>query len=334
MKRGRDQIIHRRDSSEKDWFLRRRSLLALGTSGSAALIAGCSANTEPSAPADITTSSNDTGGISNDSTATSANSGTFRLLISDRPVAIDDFDELTVSFERARVFRAGGVDDEQPEPTQSVTSTETEAVTDTAATTESNSTTTTNETATVTEAKAEGNESAGSDNTDQEGFFVLDLGGASADLTQVVGAKAIDIFGEKMTEGRYSKIELYAASVKGIVDGNSVDVKIPSGKLQLTKPFEVVKGETVRFVFDITVVKKGRDGEYNLLPVISESGVAGRDIEVEEVEPGASSSNTTRGSESEGKVSGKGGATPAGTENESNNGERRGPPDEDNGNSQ
>ncbi len=56
--------------------------------------------------------------------------------------------------------------------------------------------------------------------------------------------------------GPYSKIELYAESVDGVVDGESVDVKIPSEKLQLTKPFEVVAGESVDFVFDINVVKR------------------------------------------------------------------------------
>lgn len=37
-------------------------------------------------------------------------------------------------------------------------------------------------------------------------------------------------------------------------------------------------------MFDITVVGKGQTGEYNLLPVISESGVAGKDVQAREVD--------------------------------------------------
>lgn len=43
-------------------------------------------------------------------------------------------------------------------------------------------------------------------------------------------------------------------------------------------------GESVSFVFDVNVVKRGKTGEYNLLPVISESGVAAEDVEVTEVD--------------------------------------------------
>ncbi|MEF8828177.1 MAG: DUF4382 domain-containing protein, partial [Haloarcula sp.] len=114
------------------------------------------------------------------------------------------------------------------------------------------------------------------------GFVVHDLDGATVDLTEVVGDKAISVLDGELEAGQYSKIELYAASVDGVVDGESVDVKIPSGKLQIVKSFEVVAGESLEFVFDINVVKKGNGG-YNLLPVISKSGVAGKDVDVEEV---------------------------------------------------
>ena len=67
------------------------------------------------------------------------------------------------------------------------------------------------------------------------------------------------------------------------MDGEQADVKLPSEKLQLTKPFTVEADSSVSFVFDISVVKKGKGG-YNLLPVVSESGVNGKDVDVEEVE--------------------------------------------------
>jgi hypothetical protein len=88
----------------------------------------------------------------------------------------------------------------------------------------------------------------------------------------------------ELSPGRYTKIELHASDVVGIVDGEEAAVKIPSGKLMLTRPFEVAAGESVDFVFDINVVKRGKGNSYNLQPVIGESGVAGKDVDVEEVE--------------------------------------------------
>lgn len=224
--------------------MKRRVFVATSAGLGALLLAGCSGGD----------SSIDAGG-GRSTTASSSHgatkaAGTFRLLISDEPAAINDFDELNVAFDRARIFPSGDADDNQ----QEVTETELE-----------------NET-----------ESDGSDGGDQRGFFVIDLDGATVDLTQVKGEKAISVFDGELSAGRYTKIELYAASVEGFVDGDPVDVKIPSEKLQIVKPFEVVEGETLTFVFDINVVKKGQTGGYNLLPVISKSGVAGHDIEVNE----------------------------------------------------
>lgn len=233
--------------------LGRRRFLAVGAGIGAALLAGCSAG-------DL-----DAGDPTTSGTADAEGSvGTFRLLISDQPVAIDEFDSLDVSFDRARVFRGAGDDEATATTTTTGTSTETAAST--------------------------GTELAGDedpeDGADQEGFTVLDLDGATVDLTQVVGDKAMGVFEGELPAGRYRKIELFAGDVGGVVDGEPVAVTIPSGKLQLVKPFEVAAGESLSYVFDINVVRKGQSAEYNLLPVISESGVAGEDVAAEEVTPG------------------------------------------------
>ena len=94
---------------------------------------------------------------------------------------------------------------------------------------------------------------------------------------------------------------------------------IPSGKLQIVKPFEIEPGEELSFVFDINVVRKGSEGGYNLLPVISESGVAGEDVEVEEI--GSASGGNGDGSDDE-------------DEEENDDGENGGPPDDPGNNSQ
>ncbi len=270
--------------------MRRRRFIATGAGVGVGLLAGCSGSSD-SGGSDGTSGDGTSDGGSTDEDAMTDDGGTvgtFRLLISDQPAAIGDFDSLDVSFSRARIFHAGGED----------TGSETEA-TEPAGATETNETATTEATETNETATAEPTETAEMDDGDQpedeadedetedeegddnNGFVVRDLDGATVDLTEVVGDKAIGVLDGELEAGRYSKIELYAESV----DGASVDVKIPSEKLQLTKPFEVVAGESVDFVFDINVVKKGNGG-YNLLPVISESGVAGKDVEVEEVGEG------------------------------------------------
>lgn len=155
-----------------------------------------------------------------------AGNGSFELLISDRPAAIDDFGSLTVTFDEARVFPAG-------------------------------------------------------ENASME---TIDISGKQVDLTQVKGAKAASLVNTSLAAGTYTKIELSAENVEGVVNGSSVDVKLPSEKLQLTKPFTVGPNTTTSFVFDIQVVLRGNaqhNQGYILKPVISESGVAGEDVEVE-----------------------------------------------------
>jgi hypothetical protein len=253
--------------------MRRRTFVTSSVGLGTALLAGCSADG---------TGSGDGGDSSPDDssdgeTATDGDgstTGAFRLLISDQPADIGDFDSLTVSFSHARVFRGTG----DAETTEATDADETEATATTEVTEEPTETSEADE-----EADEEDDEDE-DDEDDENGFTEFDLDGASVDLTEVVGDAAIPVLDGELPPGRYTKIELHASDVVGIVDGEAAEVKIPSGKLMLTKPFEVVAGESVDFVFDINVVKRGKGNSYNLLPVISQSGVAGKDVEVEEVE--------------------------------------------------
>ena len=255
------------DSTERTGVhstLRRRFLGASGVVG-AALLAGCASDA---------TSSNGPGEPA---------TGTFRLLISDLPADIGDFDSLDVSFDAARVFKGDdeaedadeGRDADEGEDADDADDEQTESADD------------------GTDPDADdGSEGAdddgddGDDDGDDDGenraWFELDLDGATVDLTQVVGDRAMGVFEGELEAGRYTKIELYVDGVVGIVDGERADVKVPSEKLQIVKPFEVDPEEPVEFVFDINVVRKGQGG-YNLLPVIAKSGVNGKDVEVEEI---------------------------------------------------
>ena len=228
--------------------LNRRQFIAVGGGVGAVLLAGCVGDDSPS-----------------DGDAAETATGSFRLLISDQPVAIDEFDSLEVTLDRARVFGDpdesrtddgggegpdDGGDDTNPDDGGDDTNPD----------------------------------DGGGEGPGQRGFFVTDLDGATVDLTEVIGERAIEVFNGELPAGQYTKIELYPEDVGGIVDDEAVTVHVPSDKLQITVPFEIEAGETLAFVFDINVVRRGQTGEYNLTPVIAESGVAGEDVEVEEIE--------------------------------------------------
>lgn len=225
--------------------MKRRTFVTATAGGGMALLAGCSG---------------DTFGLGGDDTG----SGVFRLLISDQPTGIEEFDSLDVTLSSARVFLTG--DDEELTPAV-VNATATGTVEDGAV--EGNATAT----ETVEDGDVEG-----------EGFVEFDLDSVTVDLTQVIGERAVPVLEGELEEGRYSGIELRVATVEGVVDGDTVNVMVPSDRLRIVRPFEVEAGEEVSFVFDITVIQKGQTGEYNLLPVIGKSGVEGEDVDVEEVE--------------------------------------------------
>ena len=231
-------------------------MLAIGAGVGATLLAGCAGAASPISGSE-------------------KEMGEFRLLISDQPADIGDFERLDVSFSDARVFPAGA----EETTTQTTTQNQT-------ATTTQNQTTTTSQTETTTapettdgEAEEEPEEAENA----EDGYSTIDLEGKTVDLTQVIGEDATPVFEGELEAGEYAKVELNVAAVTGIVDGEEVEVKVPSEKLMITNNFEVSPDEQTEFVFDIHVVKRGPTNGYILRPVISESGVAGRDVEYQEV---------------------------------------------------
>jgi len=261
-----------------DRGVRRREVVATGVGIGAALIAGCTGETEDP-------SSTDAGDAV-------ASSGRFRLLVSDAPADIDDFEELVVTLDGARLFHA----DEETESNE--TDDEEMEANETDEETETNETDDEEMEANETDEETETNETDDDAAADtQAGFTTVEIDDATVDLTQVIGADAVSVFDGDLAEGRYAKLELNVAAAEGIVDGESVAVKVPSERLQITKPFTVRPDETVDFVFDITVVKRGQTNGYILQPVVSESGVAGRDVEMREVEADGSGANASNGAE-------------------------------------
>ena len=109
-------------------------------------------------------------------------------------------------------------------------------------------------------------------------WTILDLNGTWVELTNLIGNKSLPVLNGTLEAGNYTKIELHLTETYGLVNGTEVDVKVPSGKLMITMNFTVEANKTTMFVFDMHVVKKGNGG-YNLRPVITESGVVGKDLE-------------------------------------------------------
>ena len=100
----------------------------------------------------------------------------------------------------------------------------------------------------------------------------------AVDLTTVTGNRTIDVLDINLTPGMYTKIELDVARINGTVNGSSVDVNVPSNRLEIVREFTIAAGQTTTFIFDISVVREGMSNRYNLLPVIAKSGIVGKDV--------------------------------------------------------
>lgn len=102
------------------------------------------------------------------------------------------------------------------------------------------------------------------------------------DLKPLSGENALEVWSGNITPGEYSKVFIYVSDVRGtLTDNSTANVKLPSEKLQISKPFTVSENETTSFVYDITVVKAGQSGQYILQPQIAQSGANQEFTEVE-----------------------------------------------------
>ncbi len=116
-------------------------------------------------------------------------------------------------------------------------------------------------------------------------WIELDPEVKEVDLTLLQGTKAQSIWSGNITAGRYTKVFIYVDNVWGQLTeakgGSTVEVKLPSNKLQISKPFEVTDDQETNFVYDLTVVAAGNDRsgiKYVLKPQVAESG-ADQDFE-------------------------------------------------------
>lgn len=120
------------------------------------------------------------------------------------------------------------------------------------------------------------------DGNDSSGWIEYPVENRTVDLTRLLGANASLVGTFDVPAGTYTKVFAYVSAVNAtLATGEQVEVKLPSQKLQLNKPFAVESNASVQFVFDIAVHEAGKSGKYVLKPVIGESGT---DVAIEDVD--------------------------------------------------
>jgi hypothetical protein len=97
------------------------------------------------------------------------------------------------------------------------------------------------------------------------------------DLTLLPGDKTLEIWRGDVPEGQYTKVFIQVDDITGILKktGQTVEVMVPSQKLQLSIPFQITAGSVTSFTYDLTVVATGNQQsgiKYILKPQVGESG--------------------------------------------------------------
>ncbi|APV44843.1 hypothetical protein Dform_01521 [Dehalogenimonas formicexedens] len=97
---------------------------------------------------------------------------------------------------------------------------------------------------------------------------------ADFDLVQLPGDITQQLWQGVVPDGQYTKVEIYVKNIAGTLkDGQTAEVKLPSGKLQVSLPFVVGSDKVTSFTFDITANKTGQgSGKYILNPQAGQSG--------------------------------------------------------------
>lgn len=153
-----------------------------------------------------------------------------------------------------------------------------------------------------------------------DGWITRNVSSRSVDLTQLRGDNATLIDSPELPAGEYGKVFVYVSDINAtLTDGTSVNVKLPSNKLQLNKGFTLEPNGTVSFVYDITVFKAGNSGKYILKPVISQSGA---DQKLTDVDDSSMGSDEENGDDSDSEEGMEADGTP-----EAGSAEKGSPPD-------
>jgi hypothetical protein len=140
---------------------------------------------------------------------------------------------------------------------------------------------------------------------DEEKVIEFEPGVKTVNLTDLQGNRAQEVWRGDVPNGEYNKVVLEISQVSGVLwdSEEEIEIKLPSDKLQISKPFIVESGEVTSFVYDLTVVKAGNSGQYILKPQIGESGADQDFIRVElegQTEGNGEPQKTNKGKKSSG----------------------------------
>jgi hypothetical protein len=276
------------------------------------VLAGCSS----AVPGSTTQVQSTTAGTVDGGGSSTADAVDLTFYVSDRPGAIEDFEHLNVTITRIGLHEAGDaaedgddVDADDTESANDTTASDANAAFDSVETTTVDDPNETTVDVTETEddeseeneseddeesddddgSEGEASDDAEADSEDddaeeKDGWVMHDVDSETVDLTELQGANATAISNVSVPAGEYDKVFVYVSDVNATLNnGESVNVKLPSSKLQLTKSFTVSANSSPDFVFDINVHKAGNSGKYILRPIVSESGT-GDQVEIEKVD--------------------------------------------------
>ncbi len=103
------------------------------------------------------------------------------------------------------------------------------------------------------------------------------------DLSLLPGDKTLELWRGDVPDGEYNKVFIYVSSVTGILKstGETIDIKLPSSKLQISHSFQVSANNVTSFTYDLTVVDTGNSkkaDKYQIKPQIGESGACQRPL--------------------------------------------------------
>jgi hypothetical protein len=175
--------------------------------------------------------------------------GTINFYISDQPGAIEDFRHLNVTIDQVAFQQADGEETDDEAEGENATTTPTEV-----------------------DDEADGNESDMADG-DDSGLQTFDVDSRTVDLTRLKGENATLLEEFEVENGSYTQVRISVSEINAtLTDGSSADVKLPSEVLRINQEFVVGNNESVDFVYDINVVKRGNSGSYNIKPVAGQSG--------------------------------------------------------------
>jgi len=114
-------------------------------------------------------------------------------------------------------------------------------------------------------------ENAGENGAENSGWILFSSEERTFDLMALDSTQGLkELLGEKeLSAGKYTQIRLMVKEVKAVINGEEVNVEVPSEKLKIVSNFEIKENQTTELIIDFSpesVIQSGNG--YKLKPVI------------------------------------------------------------------